>query len=136
MSDQPLNTGMMLIPQHNIEIRWIAFQYRFEFKSREYVEVYEAQALLANPGTAPYRGYITHESGGGAFTPNFDFDGADRFLDGSIRWDGCCHYYFGDEDGYLHLHGVRDTNAIATILRTVLDLAIDKVPAIDRELIK
>lgn len=32
-----------------------------------------------------------------------DFDSAPRYLDGYVKWDNCCHYWFGEKDGYLHL---------------------------------
>jgi hypothetical protein len=32
-------------------------------------------------------------------------DDQEIFVKGTIKWDGCSHIYFGDEDGYLHLCG-------------------------------
>lgn len=32
----------------------------------------------------------------------------ERYLKGSIKWDSCSHFWFGDEDKYLHLCGVED----------------------------
>jgi hypothetical protein len=30
---------------------------------------------------------------------------AERFVSGTVKWDGCSHVYFGDNNGYLHLCG-------------------------------
>lgn len=34
-----------------------------------------------------------------------DHESLERFIKGEIKWDGCSHIYFGDENGYLHLCG-------------------------------
>jgi len=30
---------------------------------------------------------------------------ANTYMTGMVKWDGCSHYYFGDEEGYIHLCG-------------------------------
>ena len=30
----------------------------------------------------------------------------EKYLEGYIKWDGCSHIWFGDEDKYIHLCGV------------------------------
>ena len=32
----------------------------------------------------------------------------EKYIEGSIKWDSCSHFWFGDEDKYLHLCGVED----------------------------
>lgn len=32
-----------------------------------------------------------------------EFEQATRYVDGFCKWDKCCHFWFGDEDAYLHL---------------------------------
>ncbi len=34
-----------------------------------------------------------------------DIEKANTFFTTYIKWDGCSHYRFGDEEGYLHLCG-------------------------------
>jgi len=47
------------------------------------------------------------------------FDEAERYLEGSVKWDGCAHYYFGDDDAYLHVCGVAPAKLLATVINTV-----------------
>lgn len=44
---------------------------------------------------------------------------AERYVDGSVKWDGCSHYYFGDESGYLHCHGIADIEKLHEILSAI-----------------
>lgn len=44
---------------------------------------------------------------------------SDRFIYGSVKWDGCGHWYFSDADGYRHLCGGRDVAQFAALLRTI-----------------
>ena len=49
------------------------------------------------------QGFTTFDTlNDGSFTDKFE-DG-DDYISGTVKWDGCSHYYFGDE-GYLHLCG-------------------------------
>jgi len=48
-----------------------------------------------------------------------NFDEAERYVEGSVKWDGCAHYYFGDEYAYLHLCGVGPAQQLATVITTV-----------------
>jgi hypothetical protein len=32
-------------------------------------------------------------------------DEIELYVKGTIKWDGCSHLWFGDKDGYIHLHG-------------------------------
>ena len=49
-----------------------------------------------------------------------DFDDAERYISGSVKWDGCSHYYFGDvgsEGGYVHLCSSQSAEKLA---RTII----------------
>lgn len=50
-----------------------------------------------------------------------NFEEAARYVSGSVKWDGCSHYYFGDEDGYLHLHGTDDLETLHRTLGTIYE---------------
>lgn len=32
---------------------------------------------------------------------------AQTLIHGAVKWDGCSHFYFGDENGYIHICGKR-----------------------------
>lgn len=38
-------------------------------------------------------------------TDNHEVVETEHYLKGYIKWDGCSHIWFGDEDGYLHFSG-------------------------------
>jgi hypothetical protein len=50
-----------------------------------------------------------------------DFNEAERLVSGSVKWDGCSHYYFGYEDGYLHMHGAADLEKLSQALVTIYE---------------
>jgi len=47
-----------------------------------------------------------------------DFNDAEPYVTGSVKWDGCSHYYFG-RDGYLHMHGAEDIEVLNKTLTTI-----------------
>ena len=48
-----------------------------------------------------------------------NFSDAERYVEGSVKWDGCSHVSFGDENGYLHLCGRADFDKLAEVLTTI-----------------
>lgn len=48
-----------------------------------------------------------------------DVHAAERYFAGSVKWDGCSHVYFGDDNGYLHLCGREHFDRIASVLLQV-----------------
>lgn len=50
-----------------------------------------------------------------------NFEEAERFVSGSVKWDGCCHFYFGDDTGYLHSHSITDIDKLHTALRAIYE---------------
>jgi hypothetical protein len=48
-----------------------------------------------------------------------DFNEAERMIEGSVKWDGCSHYYFGDENAYLHICGVDSARFLAGVITTI-----------------
>lgn len=51
----------------------------------------------------------------------YEIDCAETYLHGSVKWDGCSHYYFGNNDikGYLHLCGGGDAAVLANAVTTI-----------------
>lgn len=52
----------------------------------------------------------------GSFTN--EFEEGDKYIKGSVKWDGCSHYYFGNE-GYLHLCGKQPIEQISKIIEHI-----------------
>lgn len=50
-----------------------------------------------------------------------DFNDAERYIDGMVKWDGCSHYNFGDENGYLHLCGAADIEKLGNVVETIYE---------------
>ena len=46
---------------------------------------------------------------------------AQPYIRGVVKWDGCSHYYFGDEEGYLHLCGKYDIKHITEAIRKIYE---------------
>ena len=62
--------------------------------------------------------------GGDDFSLN-GLEDAQPYLTGMIKWDGCSHFYFGD-DGYLHLCGLNDIEKLQNVLKKLVALAETK----------
>lgn len=45
---------------------------------------------------------------------------AEPYIKGSVKWDGCSHFNFGDE-GYLHLCGRDDIDKLANALSVIYE---------------
>ncbi len=46
---------------------------------------------------------------------------AARYVDGGVKWDGCSHYNFGDENGYLHLCGLAPIQKLAHAIEAIFE---------------
>lgn len=46
---------------------------------------------------------------------------AERFIAGSVKWDGCSHVTFGDEDAYIHMCGREAFDKLATVLPQIYE---------------
>jgi hypothetical protein len=51
--------------------------------------------------------------------PTKELDEAQRLVEGMIKWDGCAHYNFGDENGYLHLCGSGNADVLANTITEI-----------------
>lgn len=58
---------------------------------------------------------------------------AEPYLRGTIRWDGCSHVWFGDDDGYLHLCGRGSFDHLAALLDRAWAVAAREMPHFDAE---
>lgn len=46
---------------------------------------------------------------------------AQTFIRGIVKWDGCSHFYFGDNEGYIHLCGKFEIEKIAQVIKKVYE---------------
>jgi len=44
---------------------------------------------------------------------------AKTMIRGTVKWDGCSHYYFGDCDGYMYLYGKTKIKNIQEIIKKI-----------------
>ena len=60
-------------------------------------------------------------------------DDLEIFVRGIIKWDGCSHIYFGDEDGYLYLCGRKYFDDMKKVLDAVWEKAEKEVAGFDKD---
>jgi len=51
--------------------------------------------------------------------------GCVEYLECLIKWDSCSHFWFGDDDSYLHLCGVGNFNNHVKLMRWLYDKAFE-----------
>lgn len=49
----------------------------------------------------------------------------EKYLEGSIKFDSCSHFWFGDEDKYLHLCGAEDFERHILLMQFVYKKAFE-----------
>lgn len=80
-----------------------------------------------------YADFIIHEINSWEMdnTPS-DFE---KYLNGSIKWDGCSHIWFGgeDKDGYLHLCGKHYFDKHCNLLQAIWDICSKRIKSFDHE---
>lgn len=52
---------------------------------------------------------------------------SEHYLEGSIKWDTCCHFFFGEKDnaGYIHMCGITSFYDHIALLKSLNELAFD-----------
>jgi len=58
----------------------------------------------------------------------------EHYLKGYIKWDGCSHIWFGDEDGYLHLCGKTCFEKHIQVINAIWDVCSKKIKRWDNNL--
>ncbi len=48
-----------------------------------------------------------------------DIEKANTYIAGTVKWDGCSHFNFGDADGYIHLCGKFSMKNLQEIIEKV-----------------
>lgn len=55
------------------------------------------------------------------------------YLEGYIKWDGCSHFWFGDEDSYIHMCGKQCFENHKKVFDALWDLAARTIKGFDHE---
>jgi hypothetical protein len=51
----------------------------------------------------------------------------EHYLKGYIKWDGCGHIWFGDEDGYMHLCGKSNFESLKQVMDAIWEICSKKI---------
>lgn len=78
--------------------------------------------------------FIVHEINSWT-TDNIPSD-YEKYLNGTIKWDGCSHIWFGgeDRDGYLHLCGKHYFDKHCKLLQAMWDICSKRIEDFDSEI--
>jgi len=57
----------------------------------------------------------------------------EHYLKGYIKWDGCSHIWFGDENGYLHLCGKTYFERHKQVIDAIWDVCSKKIKGFDND---
>jgi hypothetical protein len=91
------------------------FEYTVEFNSAEIV----ATQIVEGDFRAD-RGW-TRRNGQSNLDLVYDPHDAERYISGSVKWDGCQNLYFGDRDGYMHICGPEGAQRMSQFLLRVFN---------------
>jgi hypothetical protein len=112
---------MSIVKEQIIEQIGDAFGVTVRYEIGEYgkvtIDFYAAEVIaVAEDGTKFYA-----RAGSGSSEDDTDeFDFAARLVSGSVKWDGCSHYNFG-EGGYLHMHSRGDLETLSNALAVIYE---------------
>ena len=59
-----------------------------------------------------------------------DLNQAEMLVKGSIKWDGCSHNTFGEEDGYLHACSRQEMVRFGKLFDVLFDIAQELMPGV------
>jgi hypothetical protein len=64
--------------------------------------------------------------------PTCELTEAERFLHGSIKWDGCSDWHFDiQDDCMMHFCDVQEAESLGQLLRLLYEIAADSIPCWD-----
>ena len=98
-----------------VEVRYEVTSHRLDFTAHQGIEQEDGSMW-----------YSTDIEDGTA-----EFEKATRFIEGFIKWDGCSHCWFGDDEGYLHLCGAKDLASVGWVLHEMFRIASAEMPYFD-----
>lgn len=78
---------------------------------------FRAYEIIYTEDTGKHFYEIKGSTGSGDETS--DIKEAQTYIKGVVKWDGCCHYYFGDEDGYIHLCGGGNIKNLMEVVKKI-----------------
>lgn len=83
--------------EHGVTVRYDVHSHHVDFFAAEVTGV----MVDPNPGQLRY----WRKGADSSMDDTDNFDDAERYIEGTVKWDGCSHFNFGDGTGYLHLCG-------------------------------
>jgi hypothetical protein len=113
MTNEPIDVQVVHYDKQGVTLEYSVYSHHVAFRARE--------------GTKAYFG------GDGVQEFADNFEKAERFIDGEIKWDGCSHIYFGDKTGYIHLCGGHSFLHMEFVLREMFRIAAEKMPEWDAD---
>lgn len=87
-------------------------------------EIFEQVGWSENPKTKKFDIPLYERKGATQIGDHSEhgLEDAQPYLTGWIKWDGCSHFYFGD-NGYLHLCGLDTIEKLQKVLQKLIDRA-------------
>lgn len=63
-----------------------------------------------------------------------DFEKAELFLSGSIKWDGCSNWDFHDHDGMAHFCGKNDATGLGRLMDHLYTITSERLTTYDKDI--
>ena len=76
--------------------------------------------------------FTVYEATGWAGDNNEIVD-TEHYLTGYVKWDGCSHFNFGNNDGYMHLCGKHDWESLKDVMDALWEVCRKKIINFDEE---
>jgi len=123
MAEPPIKIARIHRPEMGVTIHYEVHDYHVDFKVRE--------GTLQPDGSVVYTYFPDSAS-----EPTWEFEQAERYFDGTVKWDGCSHFNFGEGEenpGYMHLCGAAAFRQLGEALRECFWIAANEMPRFDPE---
>lgn len=90
-----------------------------------YVRFYYVDTTVAD--SKPYAFYADiYEVSSWSMDDHVPLD-SELYLKVYIKWDGCSHFWFGEQEGYIHVCGMQAYDDLVKVVETVKALAATKI---------
>jgi hypothetical protein len=105
-------------------------EYMVSVKVEEYAVLFEISKIV---GEMVPSGALLYESAENRNDSTEDFAESQRFLSGSIKWDGCSNWDWHTDGCLMHFCGRGEAVSIGTLMTKLYDIAADRLPTFDAE---
>ena len=112
---------------------WFAVRFRPANRSGGEVYSVEFEAYKVTGREPRGKAWFARDNERGADDPTDKLEDADRYLRGEIKWDGCSHWYFDEQDRVmLHLCGRDAALDIGRLFEAMFDIARELMPDMEQ----